>query len=190
MIVPDTRNRRNRKKWSFWHQLATKKLGKNTAAAEAHIQPHCQHNLTEKFKKSPKLADKKPCLYYYLMIIMNSLMTFVWLFVIICQLFHLQFSLRSKSVCKLQFQANLNNNQSTIWIENVELSRIGVVIVGARKFSEHLQSSKMPKTNSQHFFFDQCSNLELVPNELLKDFQRIKNWDTGSGQAMIAFFIA
>jgi hypothetical protein len=81
-------------------------------------------------------------------------------------------------------------NPSTIWIENVALSRIGVVIVGARKFSEHLQSSKMPKTNGQHFFFDQCPNLELVPNELSRDFQRIKSWDTGSGQEMIAFFIS
>jgi hypothetical protein len=81
-------------------------------------------------------------------------------------------------------------NQSTIWIENVELSRIGVVIVRARKFSKHLQSSKMPKTNGQHIFFDQYPNLELVLNELSRDFQRTKNWNTGSGQAMIAFFIA
>jgi hypothetical protein len=36
--------------------------------------------------------------------------------------------------------------------QNVVLSRIGVIIVGARKFSKHLQSSKMPKTNDQHIF--------------------------------------
>ena len=80
-------------------------------------------------------------------------------------------------------------NQSTIWIENVALSRIGVVIVGARKFSGHLQSSKMPKTNGQHIFFNQCPNLELVPDEPSSEFQRTKNWDTGSGQAMMTFFI-
>ena len=81
-------------------------------------------------------------------------------------------------------------NPSTIWIENVALSRIGVVIVGARKFSENLQSSKISKTNDQQFFFDPCPNLELVPNELSRNFRRTKNWDTSSGQAMIAFFTA
>ena len=82
------------------------------------------------------------------------------------------------------------SNQSTIWIENVELSRTGVVIVGARKFSEHLQSSKMPKTNGQHIFFDPCPNLELVPNELSRDLRGSKTEIQGSGQEMIAFFIS
>ena len=81
-------------------------------------------------------------------------------------------------------------NPSTIWIENFALSRIGVVIVGARKFSEHLQSSKMPKTNGQHIFFDLCPNLELVPNELSRDLRGSKTEIQGSGQEMIAFFIS
>jgi hypothetical protein len=59
-----------------------------------------------------------------------------------------------------------------------------------QKFSLHLQSSKIFKTNGQQFFFNQCPNLELVPNELSEDFQRTENWDTGSGQEMIAFFTA
>jgi hypothetical protein len=51
------------------------------------------------------------------------------------------------------------------------------MIVGARKFSENVQSlaSKMSKTNGQQFFFDPCPNLELVPNELSRNFRRTKN---------------
>jgi hypothetical protein len=57
-------------------------------------------------------------------------------------------------------------------VENVALSQIGVVIVGARMFSEHLQSSKMSKTNGLQYFFNLNQNLGLVPNELSRDFQR------------------
>ena len=70
------------------------------------------------------------------------------------------------------------HNPSTIWIENVALSRIGVVIVGARKFSEHLQSSKMPKTNGQHIFFRPVSKPRIGPKWALEGFERIENWDT------------
>jgi hypothetical protein len=52
--------------------------------------------------------------------------------------------------------------------------QIGIKIEGARKFSKHLQSSKMSKTDGKQFFFDQCPNLEMVPNELLRHFQRTK----------------
>jgi hypothetical protein len=77
-------------------------------------------------------------------------------------------------------------------IKNVVFKWIGINIVGARKFSKHLQSSKFSKTNGQQIVFGPCPNLELVPNELLRNFQRTKNLDRGSssGQEMIAFFTA
>jgi hypothetical protein len=53
--------------------------------------------------------------------------------------------------------------------------------------STYTESSKISKTDGQQFF----SVFSLKnPNELLRDFQRTKNWDTGSGQEMIAFFTA
>jgi hypothetical protein len=59
-------------------------------------------------------------------------------------------------------------------IENVVFKWIGIFIVGARKFSEHLQSSKISETNGQQFVFDRCPNLELVPKELLKNSRKSK----------------
>jgi hypothetical protein len=53
-----------------------------------------------------------------------------------------------------------------MWTENVALSRIGVVVVGARKFSEHLHLSKISisiffSTSVQTLNWSQMSSLEI-----------------------------
>ncbi len=51
----------------------------------------------------------------------------------------------------------------------------------------------MSKTNGQQKDSSEHNpspNLELVPNELSRDFEGTENWDTCSGQEMIAIVLA